>query len=66
MRLELQRALQDLDDQTPPFFVTEMWSHGDTKARVEAIRILTELDSRKKSARVLVAMLRFSHSEGGQ
>lgn len=54
---QIKQALENLDSKTPDFFVEEIWCHGQTDTRKEAIRILTEMYPQKKSCRVLKCMI---------
>ncbi|MCO5164886.1 MAG: hypothetical protein M9894_00765 [Planctomycetes bacterium] len=60
MRFEVQNALRGLDEKTPGYFLQEIFHHGDLKVRTEARKTLTDLDSRRKTARILREMLRIT------
>lgn len=52
-RFEVEHALRDLDRRTPAYFREEIFAHGDLKVRTEAVRVLRDLDPRRKSVAVL-------------
>jgi hypothetical protein len=60
MRFEVQNALRDLHEKTPTYFLEEIFHHGDLKVRTEALKVLGDLDPKRKSARLLREMLRLT------
>lgn len=57
MRFEVINALLDLDDRTPSFFIDEIFCHSQTETISEARKILTEMDPKKRSCRILKCMI---------
>lgn len=60
MNFEVLNALNDLDQRTPDYFLTELFAHGDQKVRLDAVEALKELGPEKKSARVLRELIRLA------
>jgi len=58
IRFEILNALRDLDRKTPPFFVSELFAHGDLATRLNAIKALTS--PQENSARFLREMLKIT------
>ena len=63
MRFEVMNALRDLDNATPAYFLQEMFHHGDLKVRLESIKVLTDLDVKRHTCRVLKEMLKIAPSD---
>lgn len=60
MEFEVTNALRDLDVATPSYLMEEIFHHGDLKVRLEAAKVLTQLDPEKRTGRVLQAMFRLA------
>lgn len=60
MRFEVQNALRDLHEKTPSYFLEEIFHHGDLKVRTQAIKVLADLDPKRKTVRLLKEMLRLT------
>ena len=60
MRFEVKNALRDLDATTPSYMREEIFHHGDLKVRTEALKVLGDLDPKRKSTRLLKEMLRLT------
>lgn len=57
MEFELKRALTNLDERTPEYFRSEIFAHGSTKVRDDAVRELGDIDPERQSVRELIGML---------
>lgn len=57
MRFEVQNALRDLDEKTPGYFLEEIFHHGDLKVREQALKVLGDIDPKRRTTRVLLEML---------
>ena len=57
MEFEFKRALTNLDERTPDYFRTEIFAHGSTEVRNDAVRELADLDPDRRSVRELIGML---------
>jgi hypothetical protein len=53
VRFEVENALRELDARTPTYFLEEIFHHGDLKVRVEAVKVLADLDPKLRTNRVL-------------
>jgi hypothetical protein len=60
MRFEVQNALRDLDEKTPGYFLEEIFHHGDLKVRLQALKVLGDIDPTRRSTRVLLEMLKIA------
>lgn len=58
MNFEVVNALRDLDVETSPYLLQEIFSHGDLKVRLESIQVLKDLDTARRTSLVLREMLR--------
>jgi hypothetical protein len=58
MEFEVTNALRDLDVRTPSYLLEEIFHHGDLKVRVSSIKELKELDTGRRTCRVLKEMLK--------
>jgi hypothetical protein len=53
VNFEAHNALRGLDARTPGYFLEEIFSHGDLKVRIEAVKVLSDLDPKQRTNRVL-------------
>jgi hypothetical protein len=53
VNFEAHNALRGLDVRTPGYFLEEIFHHGDLKVRVEAVKVLSDLDPKQRTNRVL-------------
>ena len=60
MRFEIKNALRGLDETTPSYMREEIFHHGDLKVRIEAVKVLVDLDTKRRTARVLREMLKIT------
>jgi hypothetical protein len=60
MRFEVQHALRDLDERTPVYFLQEIFAHGDLKGKISAMKVLTEINTHRKSVRILREILKIA------
>jgi hypothetical protein len=58
MQFEVTNALRDLEARTPSYFLEEIFHHGDLKVRTEAVKVLLDLDAKRKTNRVLREMIK--------
>jgi len=57
-RFEIENALRELSRKTPAYFRSEIFAHGDLKVRIEAVKVLKELEPERRSDRILKEMLK--------
>ena len=57
MPFEVLKALRDLDQHTPAFFVGEIFAHGDLTVRQNAIDALRTLKPQRRSGRKLANLI---------
>lgn len=62
MNFEYVNALRDLDNTTAEYFLEEIFHHGDLKVRLEAAKVLLDLDPSKSTARKLRNILKIEPS----
>jgi hypothetical protein len=60
MRFEVTNSLRDLEDRTPSYFLGEIFHHGSLKVRTEALKVLQDLDVKRRTNRVLREMLKLT------
>jgi hypothetical protein len=60
MNFEVQNALRDLHERTPGYFLQEIFHHGDLKVRTEALKVLGDIDPKRRTTRLLLEMLRIT------
>ena len=60
MNFEVQYALAELERRTPSFLQAEIFAHGDLKAREMALQALRNLGSKRRTSRLLRAMLKIT------
>lgn len=58
MEFEVTNALRDLDERTPPYLLQEIFHHGDLKVRLDSIKVLKDLDTARRTSRVLREILK--------
>lgn len=58
MEFLVVEALRNLDRVTPAFLVEELFAHGETTVRHEALKIFGTLDSKSRTNRVLVEWMK--------
>lgn len=59
MKFEFEHALRDLDRKTLEYFQLEIFHHGSTKVKEQAVQALHDLQ-RRQSTRKLARMLQIA------
>jgi hypothetical protein len=57
MRFEVVNALRNLDERTPAFYMSELFSHGELKLKIVALEALKDLDPEDETSHQLRSML---------
>ncbi len=60
MHYEVQRALHQLNELTPAYFLQEIFAHGSLEMRERAISILSNMDPEGESSGVLLQLLKLT------
>lgn len=59
MKFEFEHALRDLDRKTHEYFQVEIFHHGSTRVKDQAVKVLKDLE-RRQAARKLARMLQIA------